>query len=117
MLGIAKGAGGYRNPPTPTNVSVSISPVNFSSISSNGSYTTPFFNATVNNGAGPFTYSWSFTSGSVATPTGKKTRLVMSGYNMQVTGTVSVTVTDTGDSNKTATASTNVSVSFEDTFR
>lgn len=117
MLGIAKGAGGYRNPPTPTDASVSISPVSLSPISSNGSYTTPFFKSTVNNGVGPFTYAWTFDNGSVLTPTDEKTRLVLSGYNGEVRGVVRLTVTDTGDSNKTASASANVVVSFEDTLR
>ena len=117
MLGLGKGAGGYQSPPSPPDVKVSISPINFIALSSNGSYTTPFFKSTVTNGVGPFNYSWSFDSGSVTSPTNEKTRLTLSGYNSEVQGELSLTVTDTGDSNKTASASASVTVYFEDQFR
>ena len=118
MLGIAKGAiGGNYTPPPASDVKAAISPASFISLSRNGSYTTPFFNAVVSNGIGPFTYSWSFDEGAVSTPSNIKTRLVMSGYNTQVNGTLYLTVTDTGDSNKTATASASVSLFFEDQLR
>jgi hypothetical protein len=117
MLGMGKGAGGYQEPPSPPDVKASISPSSFTSISSNGSYTTSYFKATVSNGVGPFNYAWSFDGGSVSTPSGEKTRLTMSGYNSEKQGVLTLTVTDTGDSNKTATASANVTVYFEDKFR
>lgn len=117
MLGVAKGSGGYTAPPTPQDVSASISPNPFQGISPNGSYTTPFFNAIASNGVGPFTYSWSIDEGSVLTPSNIKTRVNLSGYNRLVQTVLRLTITDTGDGNKTASATVNVSVSFEDTLR
>lgn len=117
MLGIGKGAGGYTAPPVPQDVSASISPSSFVGVSSNGSYTTPFFNAVASNGVGPFTYSWSIDEGSVQSPNNIKTRVVLSGYNRFVQTVLRLTITDTGDGNKTASATANISVSFEDQLR
>ena len=117
MLGIAKGAGGFQSPPPPPDVKVSITPQSFTSISTNGSYTTPFFTSSVSNGVGPFTYSWKFDSGSVLTPNDAKTRVQASGYNSQVEGVLTLTVTDAGDANKTATSTVNVTIVFEDRIR
>ena len=117
MLGIAKGAGGFQSPPPATDVKVSISPSSLATVSTNGSYTTPFFKSNVSNGVGPFTYAWTFDNGAVLTPTNEKTRLTMSGYNTQAQGVLRLTVTDTGDSNKTSSASASVTVYFEDQFR
>lgn len=112
MLGLGKGAGGYQSPPSPPDVKVSVNPSSFTTISANGSYTTPFFNATVTNGVGPFSYAWSFPEGAVLSPSSEKTRLQVSGYNTDVFGVLQLTVTDTGDSNKKATASVSVNVRF-----
>ncbi len=117
MLGVGKGAGGYTAPPIPLDVSASISPAPFVSLSPNGSYTTPFFNAIASNGVGPFTYSWSIDEGSVQQPSNIKTRVNLSGYNRLVQTVLRLTITDTGDGNKTASATANISVSFEDQLR
>jgi len=114
MLGIAKGAGGYQSPPPPTDVKVNISPSSFVGVSSNGSYTSPYFRASVSNGVGPFQYSWSIDEGEILSPSDSKTRFRLSGYNAFKATVLRLTVTDTGDSNKTASATANVSVSFED---
>tara|TARA_R110002033_G_C3897243_1_gene239809 strand:- start:36000 stop:36353 length:354 start_codon:yes stop_codon:yes gene_type:complete len=116
MLGMAKGAGGFQSPPSAPDITVSITPDSFFAVSSNGSYTTPFFKSIVSNGVGPFTYSWSFDAGNINAQGSEKTRLTMSGYNELQQGVLRLTVTDTGDSNKTATASANVLVTFEDFY-
>lgn len=112
MLGIGKGAGGYTAPPSPPDVSASISPASFQTISPNGSYTTPFFNAIASNGVGPFTYSWTVDDGAALTPSSIKTRVNLSGYDRDVFTVLRLTITDTGDGNKTATATAPISVTF-----
>lgn len=117
MLGIAKGAvGGSAQQPV-NDATAFITPSNFATIAANGSYTSPFFNAQVSGGVGPFTYSWSSTIGNILSETASKTRIVVSGYNTEVFGEISVTVTDTGNSNKQATANTTFRVYFEDRIR
>lgn len=112
MLGIAKGAGGFQAAPPPSDVKATITPAYLSTTTSNGSYTTPFFTASVSNGVGPFTYQWEFQEGTVLTPADIKTRLQVSGYNSDVFGVLRLTVTDTGDSNKTSEAVASVAVLF-----
>jgi hypothetical protein len=117
MLGISKGAGGFQSAPPPPDVKATISPQTLTTVSSNGSYTSPVFKSTVSNGVGPFTYNWSFDAGSVISKTADKTRVQCSGYNTEITGTLTLTVTDTGDSNKQSVDAVTIRVFFEDQFR
>lgn len=117
MIGMSKGALKPNDAPPSNDVKVSITPVDFVAVSSNGSYTTSNFESILSGGVGPYTYSWSFDEGNVASPTQSKTRISISGYNESVSGVLSLTVTDTGDGNKNDSSSTNVTVFFEDTFR
>lgn len=86
-------SGAGSTPPAPT-YGVSITPSDFGSRSSNGSYTTPFMTANVSGGTPPYTYLWEATDGTVLSPTDAQTKITVSGYNEIIVGNLTVTVTD-----------------------
>lgn len=90
-----------------------ITPSQFTTMTSNGAYTTPFFNANVTGGVGPFTYQWAVDSNNftIESPTAERTRLTTSGYNIERFTQLSLVVTDTNNS-ATTLASITVTVFF-----
>jgi len=95
---------------------VSISPESFFTSANNGSYTTPYFEASAQGGVGPYEYEWSITDVSglsaLTETTGEKTRIKTGGYNVEVEGILKVLVKDTGNGNAELSASADYVIFF-----
>ena len=112
MIGALQQVVSSASEPPPPEFSAFITPSNAVYQSSNGSYTTPSFEANVTGGAEPFTYEWSVTDGNatIVTPDSNKTRFTLSGYNTIKFSIVNCKITD-NDANE-INAESSVTVQF-----
>lgn len=95
----------------------SISPPVFITQTSNGNYTSPFFEAAAQNGVGPFEYEWSFEGGNsseveINSPTKKRTNMNVSSSNSFVKIKLKCKIKDTGNGNATKEATAEVAIEF-----
>lgn len=101
--------------------SASVAPPRFTARVSNGSYVTPTFEASAQNGVGPYEYLWEYESGdgaqiSINSPTSQRTSLNVSFYNNSVFISLKCTVKDTGNGNAEFTAVSSINIQFGDNF-
>lgn len=103
-------SGGSPYPPSPLAASPSIT--NLELIAPNGTYITPPIEAVVSGGTEPYSYEWSIVGAgmSVVTPNEKSTKVQVSAFNIERSGTLSCTVTD--DAAATVTFQSSILIAF-----
>lgn len=99
--------------------SCSIDPPLFRVFTSNGGYTTPTFEAFVQNGVGDYEYLWIADGGvgssiKINNPTASRTNLNVSSYNQEIEITLRCTVKDKGNGNAETSAEANLIINFGD---
>jgi hypothetical protein len=104
------GSGGSPYPPSPLAASPTIT--NLGLIVPNGTYITPPIGAVVSGGTEPYSYEWTIVGAgmSVLSPDEKTTKVQVSGFNIERSGTLSCTVTD--DAADTVTFQTSILIAF-----
>tara|TARA_R100000544_G_scaffold35380_1_gene22682 strand:- start:679 stop:1026 length:348 start_codon:yes stop_codon:yes gene_type:complete len=109
-LGAAKTALSTSSPPA--SYGVFITPGGLVKNTSNGSYTSPNFTANVTGGVGPFEYSWVSNEVNISSPSESVTNFVTSGFNREVSDSITVTVKDTGAANAEVEATASITIFF-----